>query len=141
MTPGLRGTGPAEGRGSHRCGPYARFILQSLLVAHLFAAAWSSQGAYKTVSTSMDAFTQQLGGCGTCTSNTRRFCYTFLPLSTLFSPVCLSMSLIYSSQLLLLVTECKKERMLKFMDSYSVLGTHWAVCLVSHCLIIPIGLA
>ena len=73
MTPGLRGTAPTEGRGSHSCGPYAHFILQSRLVGHLFVAAWSSQGAYKTVSTSMDAFTQQLGGWGRPSSNTRRF--------------------------------------------------------------------
>ena len=39
-----------------------------------------------------------------------------MPLSTLFSPVCLSMSLKYISQLLLFVTEWEKERILKFME-------------------------
>ena len=64
------------------------------------------------------------------------FCYTFLPLSTLLSPVCLSTSLIYSSQLLLLVTECKKERLLKFMEflfcAWYSLGSVSSISLPNH---------
>lgn len=56
MTLELRGMVPTEGDGALVCGPYACFILQLLLAAHLFVTASSSHGAYKTASTSTDAF-------------------------------------------------------------------------------------
>lgn len=56
MTLELRGMVPTEGEGALVCGPYACFILQLLLAAHLFVTASSSHGAYKTASTTMDAF-------------------------------------------------------------------------------------